>query len=221
MLCIFTFTLILSYTMQSNLSDKDKKAYSFIRNKIIHSGKAPTLNEINQITGGKSPRSASIVIERLIKNGLLKKADGFLKLIHNSIYNTESISTVEVPLVGTVACGAPILAQENIETYILVSTALAKGGSNYFLLRAKGDSMNEAGINSGDILLIKHQSYAENGKRVVALVDDEATVKILDRRNDAVILRPKSNNPVHKPIIVSDNCQILGEVVASLPSDLI
>jgi repressor LexA len=207
--------------MAINLDEKDKRAYSLIRNKLMHEGKKPTLREINAVTGGKSPRSASLVIDRLIRMGLLRKAGKALKLAEKpSLSTTTSISTINIPLVGSVACGLPILAQENIETYIPVSTAIAKKGSEYFLLRACGDSMNETGINDGDILLIRQQSYADSGKRVVALINDEATVKILDRQKDAVILRPKSSNSKHKPIIVTDDCQIQGEVIAVLPRDI-
>lgn len=207
--------------MTIDLDEKDKRAYSLIRNKLMHEGKKPTLREINEVTGGKSPRSASLVIDRLIRKGLLRKAGKTLKLAESPLLNPTSISTVEIPLVGNVACGLPILAQENIETFIPVSTAIAKKGSQYFLLRACGDSMNEAGIDDGDILLIRQQHYADSGRRVVALINDEATVKILDRRQDAVILRPKSSNSKHKPIIVTEGCQIQGEVVAVLPRDIL
>jgi repressor LexA len=206
--------------MAINLDEKDKRAYSLIRNKLVHEGKKPTLREINEVTGGKSPRSAVLVIDRLIRVGLLRKIGKTLKLSESPSIGANSISTVNIPLVGSVACGLPILAQENIETYIPVSTAIAKKGSQYFLLRACGDSMNETGINDGDILLIRQQSYADSGKRVVALINDEATVKILDRHKDAVILRPKSSNSTHKPIIVTDDCQIQGEVIAVLPRDI-
>lgn len=97
---------------------------------------------------------------------------------------------------------------------------MAKKGSTYFLLRASGDSMDEAGINSGDLLLIRQQDSAENGDKVVALINDEATVKVFEKTRDAVILRPKSKNKNHKPIILTDNCMIQGVVVAVLPSDL-
>ena len=206
--------------MLIDLDEKDKKAYSLIRNKLIHEGKRPTLKEINAVTGGKSPRSASLVIDRLIRMGLLRKVGKTLKLAKSSLLNSTSISTINVPLVGSVACGLPMLAQENIETYIPVSTAFAKKGSHYFLLRACGDSMNDAGINDGDILLVRQQNSADNGKKVVALINEEATVKILDRRDGAVILRPKSSNSTHKPIVVTGNCQIQGEVITVLPSDL-
>ena len=202
----------------NNLSDKDKKAFALIRNKIIHYGKSPTLSEINGVTGGASPRSASLVVDRLINAKLIKKDGRSLKLV--GIHSTQSISTVNVPLVGSVACGVPLFAEENTETLIPVSTALAKTGSKYFILRAKGTSMNNAGINDGDLLLVRHQDTADDGQKVVALINDEATVKFLEKGNGVVILRPKSKDKSHKPIILTDNCMIQGVVVAILPADL-
>lgn len=216
---IYTFVYTF-YTMLIELSDTDKKAFHLIRKKLIHEGKKPTLREVNEVTGGKSPRSASIVIERLIKFGLLKRIGNNLRIVEHLSVNPGSIETVDVPLVGTVTCGLPILAIENIETTIPVSTKLARKGSKYFLLRASGTSMNQAGINDSDILLIRQQATAETGDKVVALINDEATVKIFDRTDSAIILRPKSSDTFHKPIIVTDNCQILGVVIAVLPPDL-
>lgn len=206
--------------MLINLSNTDKQAFNLIRNKLIQEGRKPTLREINEVTGGKSPRSASIVIDRLVKVGLLKRTGTNIRLADNQVLNPSSIETVNVPLVGTVTCGLPMLATENIEAFIPVSTKLARKGSNYFLLRAKGDSMNEAGINNGDILLIRQQDSADDGQKVIALINDEATVKILERRGSTVILRPKSSNEKYKPIILTANCQIQGVVVAVLPSDI-
>ncbi|MBK9672328.1 MAG: repressor LexA [Bacteroidetes bacterium] len=207
--------------MISNLSDIEKRAYNLIRTKLIGGERKPTLNEINQVTGGKSPRSASIIIDRLIKYGLLRKAGKNLRLIENNTLSDISIQTIDIPLVGTVTCGIPMLAEENIETLIPVSVNLAKMGSNYFLLRASGTSMNRAGINDGDFLLIKQQNTANNGDKVVALINDEATVKIFEKTDSAIILRPKSADQKHKPIILSDDCQIQGIVIAVLPSNLI
>ncbi len=204
--------------MMNNLSDKDKKAFALIRNKIVHYGESPSLREINEVTGGKSPRSASLVVSRLIETGLITKQGRALFLANTQ--PTDSISTVDVPLVGSVACGVPMFAEENIQARIPVSTALAKKGSKYFLLRASGDSMNQAGINSGDLLLVRQQDTAETGERVVALINDEATVKIFERGADAVILRPKSTNKEHRPIVLTDNCIIQGVVQAVLPSDI-
>lgn len=210
--------VILIYTMMNNLSDKDKRAFALIRNKIIHYGESPTLREINEVTGGKSPRSASLVIDRLERAGLIKRNGRNLILTNTN--STHSVSTTNVPLVGSVACGTPLFAEENIETYIPISTNLAKRGSTYFLLRATGDSMNEAGIEEGDLLLIRQQDTAEDGEKIVALINDEATVKIFERSRDAIILRPRSTNKDHKPIILTDSCMIQGVVVAVLPPDL-
>ena len=204
--------------MHNNLSDKDKKAFALIRSKIIHYGESPSLREINGVTGGKSPRSASLVVDRLIEAGLIKKSGRALILVNSQPSN--SVNTVDVPLVGAVTCGMPMLAEENIQTYISVSTELARKGSTYFLLRAMGDSMNLAGINTGDLLLIRQQETAETGDKVVALINDEATLKSFERAAGAVVLRPKSSNKSHKPIVLTDNCQIQGVVVAVLPADL-
>jgi repressor LexA len=204
-----------------NLGEKEKRAFALIRNRIIHHGESPTLREINEVTGGKSPRSASLVVERLISAGLLRKFGRKVKLSSQSaVLGQASVSTVDVPLVGSVACGSPMLAEENIETHIPVSTALARSGSNYFLLRARGDSMDKAGIQDRNILLVRQQPIANNGDKVVALINDEATVKIFEKTNHAIILRPNSKNTKHKPIVLTNNCQIQGTVVAVLPSDL-
>lgn len=204
--------------MTNNLNDKDKRAFALIRNKIVHYGKSPTLSDINEVTGGKSPRSASLVINRLIEAGLIKKIGR--QLVLTGSQTTASVSTIEVPLVGAVTCGSPVLAEENIQAYIPVSTGLAKKGFKYFLLRATGDSMDMVGINSGDLLLIRQQDTAEENEKVVALINDEATVKVFKKANGAVVLQPKSTNKDHKPIILTDNCMIQGVVVAVLPSDL-
>jgi repressor LexA len=202
------------------LSNKDKRAFVLIRKRFIQSGESPCLREINEVTGGKSPRSASLVVQRLIKAGLVKKFGRKLKLVDFGMSSENSVSTVRVPLVGSVACGAPMFAEENIETYIPISTELAKNGSKYFLLRASGDSMDTVGIHDKDILLVRQQDTATNGDNVVALIDDEATVKFFEKSRGLVILRPRSKNPDHKPIVLTNNCKIQGAVIAVLPPDL-
>jgi len=204
--------------MTNNLSDKDKKAFALIRNKIIHYGEDVSLREINEVTGGKSPRSARLVVDRLEKAGLIKKTGR--KTVLTTSQPTNSVSTVDIPLVGSVTCGEPVFAEENIQTYIPVSTGLAKKDSKYFLLRAMGNSMDLAGINTGDLLLIRQQDTAENGEKVVALINEEATVKFFEKSEGIVVLRPKSSNKIHRPIILTDNCIIQGVVVAVLPGDL-
>lgn len=201
------------------MNDKDKKAYAFIKNEIINYGKAPTLREINKVTGGSSPRSASLVVDRLVKAKLLVKNGREIKLAktHSS---TPSVRTIDVPLLGLVPCGSPMFAEENIDTYIPVSTNIAKPQNEYFFLRAYGDSMDKSGINSGDLLLVKKQSNADINEKVVALINDEVTVKHFEKTGNKIILKPNSNNKLHKPIILTEELIIQGVVQDVFPADL-
>jgi repressor LexA len=157
-------------------------------------------------------------MQELEHGGFLKKrVDGSYAMVKDIRNNESSVQTVDVPLVGTVTCGAPILAHENIEAMIPVSTALAKPGNKYFMLRAKGDSMDEAGINDGDLILVRQQTTAENGQAVVALIDDEATVKVFSRSENFVTLIPRSSNKRHQPIILTIELKVQGIVVATIP----
>jgi len=207
------------------LSNSDKKVYNLIRNRVIHNLDAPTLREINEVTKKASPRSAVLALERLEKAGLIKRSGGKIQLISSSMSSSTSISAIDVPLVGIVAAGTPILAEQNIKTTIPVSTALARPGSKYFLLRISGTSMNLAkvqggNITDGSIVLVRQQSSADNGEIVVALINDEATVKVFEQKDSMVILRPKSSYAIHKPIVLTENCIIQGVVVATLPKNL-
>ncbi len=106
----------------------------------------------------------------------------------------------------------PIFADENIEAEVSISVEMIKSGYKYFLLRAEGDSMNEGGINNGDLLLIRQQPDANNGDRVLALIDEEATVKEYSRNGGMVILKSKSTNKIHQPIILTSDFRIQGVV---------
>lgn len=202
-----------------NLKPKYAEALKYIRNSLMHHGKTPSVREIMTALGYKSPRSASLIINHLIEKGFLKKRlDGAIQFIKDLESDSSHAHTIKVPLVGTVACGSPILAEENIDGMIPVSVNLARPGSKYFFLRALGDSMDEAGINDGDLVLVRQQPVAEDGDIVVALIDDEATVKELRRTKDALILKSKSSNKTHQPIILTNNFQIQGVVVAAIPN---
>lgn len=206
---------------KTSLSSKEAEALRFIRNSIVHKGKSPSLREIMTELGYSSPRSASLLVASLIVNGFIKRRlDDSLQVVKDLTDDPARAQTIEIPLVGTVACGTPILAEENIEAMVPVSIQLAKPSHRYYLLRAKGDSMNLAGINDGNILLIQQQETAESGDKVVALIDNEATVKIFEQTDHAIILRPKSSNQMHKPIILTNDFKIQGLVKAVLPADL-
>jgi len=119
---------------------------------------------------------------------------------------------VKVPLLGTASCGMPILAIEDREGEVPVSSKLLKKGGNYFILRASGTSMNNAKIQDGDLILIRQQSTADNGERVVALIDEKATIKEYYQQGDMVILKPSSTDNTHQPIVLTKDFKIQGVV---------
>jgi repressor LexA len=201
---------------RDNLSEKQLEAVKYIRNCIAH-GQSPSVRDLQKVLGYGSPRSAALIIDTLIDKKIVRRRpDRGLQLIKDVGGTEDNARTVEVPLVGTVACGTPILAEENIEANISVSEDLVKEGNRYFLLRATGDSMDQAGIHDGDIILVKQQATAINGEKVVALIDNEATVKEFHQQDGFIILKPKSSNPIHQPIILKENFVIQGVVVEAL-----
>jgi len=124
----------------------------------------------------------------------------------------ETNRTVKIPILGTASCGQPILAVRDNEGEISISPNLLKIGENYFILRASGTSMNKSGINDGDLVLIREQSYAANGESVVALIDNEVTIKNFYHHRDMVILKPNSSDENHQAIILTENFKIQGVV---------
>lgn len=200
------------------LTNKEFAAIREIRNSLIHRGRNPSVRELMEALKYRSPRSAAVLIEQLTtKKFLRKKEDGSFQLIRHTEDDAAHAHTVDVPLVGAAACGMPILAEENIEATIPVSTKLARPNHRYFLLKAKGDSMNAQGINDGDLVLVRQQTTAENGDIVVALIDDKATIKEFCRTGETIILKPKSKSKEYKPIVLTKDFQIQGVVVTSIP----
>ena len=126
--------------------------------------------------------------------------------------------TIEIPLVGTAPCGLPILAEENIEAMIPVSQKLARPGAQYFLLRAIGNSMDEAGIQDGDLMLVRQQPVANLGDKAVVIIGDEVTVKEFQPKGGKIILMPRSSDKRHQPIILEHDFIIQGVVVDTLPN---
>ena len=140
------------------------------------------------------------------------------KTKHLANYSQDTnTTTIEVPVIGTIAAGLPILAEENIEANVKISTDIVKPNNKYFILKVKGTSMNELGINDEDKILVKQQNIAKNGDIVVALVDSEATVKEFQYMGNTVVLKPHSTDPVHQPIYVTENLLIQGVYVMTLP----
>lgn len=204
--------------MEKNLTKKQLEAIRHIRNFLVHHGRSPSIRELMVAMEYNSTSSVAAILEVLINRKIIRRRpDNSLQFLNDPEGERNNAHTVNIPLVGTVACGSPILAEENIEAMIPVSESFIKPGHRYFLLRAAGESMNAANINDGDLVLVRQQPVAENGEIVVALIDNSATVKEFHCSKDAVILKPKSKNKEYQPIILTENFQIQGVVVATIP----
>lgn len=206
--------------MFNELTKKELETIRSIRNFLIEHGRMPSIRELMIDLNYKSPRSVSVILETLINKGVINKKDtGKLQLNEFEAKRSviDNAQTVNVPLLGSVACGTPIFAQENIEAYIPVSIQLIKSSNKYFILKASGDSMNEAEINDGDLVLVKQQQVANDKDLVVALIDDEATIKEFHKKQNMIILKPKSTNPKHQPIILTEDFRIQGVVETVIP----
>lgn len=209
-------TLVYLYNMPRTPKN-DREGYLYILNSFIRTGKQPSLQAIANALEYRSKRSAQLMLDRLAEKGLLKYHDGKIELVQDSTFRTGE-STVSIPLVGDVSCGPLVLAEQNVEDHIDVSTQLARPGYKYFILRAKGESMDLSGIDDGDLVLVRQQATANEGDRVVALVNDEASIKHFHREKGLVILRPNSTDKTIKPIILSEAFVVLGLVITTLPN---
>jgi len=201
------------------LTQKQEEFFNILADYIHREKIPPTNREILKMMGLKSPRSVAQYLDVLEEGGYIQRGKGArnIKIIKSPYDNNNSSKTVKVPVVGYVPCGAPFLAEENIEKYIAVSDKIAKPPYKYFILRVVGDSMNKAGINDGDLVLVRQQMTANDGDIAVALIDGEATIKKLRLYKDHIILEPKSTNPKHYPIVLEKDFRIQGIVVKSMP----
>lgn len=202
---------------KNTLTEKELQALRYLRNELVHNGRPPSVRAIMVKLGYSSPRAAAYILEKLESKGFINRDKrGSIRIQKDLPHHEMHAQTIEIPLVGCAPCGTPFFAEENIEAMIPVSTQLARKSYRYFLLRAIGDSMDQAGIRDQDLVLVRQQQTADNGDRVVALVDGQATIKEFHRQPQAVILRPRSSNKCHKPIILTEDFQILGIIEKAL-----
>lgn len=192
------------------ISDKQKEILEFIKNEILNKGYPPTVRDICEAVHLKSTSSVHSHLETLEKNGYIRRDPTKPRAIEiiDDNFNLTRREVVNVPMVGQVAAGEPILAVQNIESYFPIPTEFMPNEES-FMLKVKGESMINAGIFNGDNVLVKKQPTANNGDIVVALVDDSATVKTFYKENGHIRLQPE--NDTMDPIIVND-CSILGKV---------
>jgi repressor LexA len=201
----------VTITQMSKISERDKQILSYITEQIQVNQVSPTLEEIRGFFNFKSATTVRRSIKKFENQGLLIRNKNKSRGISLS-GSSEEASTVNLPILAGVSCGAPNLAEVDVEGYIPTDKTFLKPSADYYYLRAVGDSMNMAGINNGDFALIKRQSTADDGERVVALIDDRATIKELKTGEDYVVLLPKSTNPDHRPIVMTDDFRIQGVV---------
>ena len=202
------------------LNKREKEILKFIERQIMTDGYPPSVREMGEAVGLKSTATVHGYLARLEEKGYIKKKDKkgrTLRLIKGSSGEEKKTSSkefytqrelVDVPVIGKITAGMPILAVENVTDTFPIPIDFV-GNSDCFMLTVRGESMIEAGILDGDYILVKRQSNANNGEIVVALIEDEATVKTFYKEKDHIRLQPE--NCTMDPIIVPD-CEILGRV---------
>lgn len=196
--------------MKNVMDEKLKKVLNYIISYTEENGFPPSVREIGAELSIKSTASTYYYIEKLKQNGLLKKTKSKNRAIE--VIDKNKVNYKSVPLIGNVTAGIPILANENIEEYIPLPSNMFKS-NDLFMLSVIGDSMMEAGIFNGDIIIVNKQNYADNGDIVVALIENEATVKRFFKEKDYFILHPE--NKSYNDIIVKE-LEILGVVTGLL-----
>ena len=199
----------------ANLTRKQQQIYDFILEFTSAHGYPPSVREIGTAVGLKSPSTVHFHLKGLEEAGVIVKAEGKTRAISlpgaplGPVAEEEDPHADQIPVVGNVAAGSPILAQECIEDYLTFDTQGLSG--EHFALRVRGESMLNAGILPGDLVVVHRQQEVRNGEIVVALFEDEATVKTYQNRDGHVWLLPE--NPEYEPIDGAE-AQIVGKVVA-------
>ena len=192
------------------ITDKQKEILEFMKQEILNKGYPPTVRDICEAVKLKSTSSVHSHLETLEKNGYIRRDPTKPRAIEiiDDNFNLTRREVANVPMVGRVAAGEPILAVENVESYFPIPTEYMPN-AEAFMLKVKGESMINAGIFDGDNVLVEKCNTARNGDMVVALVDDSATVKTFYKEANHIRLQPENDSM--DPIIV-ENCEILGKV---------
>jgi len=190
--------------------ESQERIFAYIKKEVKAKGYPPSVREICEATGLRSTSTVHAHLKRLEKRGLISRDSMKPRAISLPSDLQPADMVTSVPIVGRVTAGVPILASENIEDYISIPNVLL-GDGEYYILGVRGDSMINAGIMDGDFVVIKKQQDANNGDIVVAMIDDEATVKRFYRENGHIRLQPE--NPAMQPILCKQ-VTILGKVVS-------
>ena len=196
---------------QGKISSKQKEILEYIKSQILERGFPPAVRDICEAVHLKSTSSVHSHLETLEKNGYIRRDPTKPRAIEilDDSFNFMRREMVNVPIVGRVAAGEPLLAEQNIEEYFPIPTEFMPNKQT-FMLKVRGESMINAGILDGDLVLVEEQKTARNGEMIVALIEDGATVKTFYKEEGVIRLQPE--NDTMDPIIVPD-CQILGKVI--------
>jgi repressor LexA len=198
--------------MTDELSDRQAKILDYIRYVTRVRNYPPSVREIGEAVGLSSSSTVHNHLNQLERRGLIKRdasKSRTVQLVNEKEIDDKRRNAIAVPIVGNVAAGVPILAEQNIEDHLMLSPDIAQEG--WFLLKVRGDSMINAAILDGDLVLVRPKQEASNGEIVVALIEDEATVKRFQRQNGRVELI--AENPNYPPII-PESLSIVGDVRA-------
>ena len=200
--------------VEFQLTDKQKEILEYIKAQILARGFPPAVREICEAVHLKSTSSVHSHLETLEQHGYIRRDPAKPRAIEICDESFQMMRTemTSIPIIGQVAAGLPILAEENIDSYFPLPASLCPRGQS-FILNVKGDSMINAGICNGDKIFVQECNTAENGDQVVALIDDSATVKTFYKEDGHIRLQPE--NDYMEPIIVPD-CKILGKVYGVL-----
>ena len=191
-------------------SDKQTQIYNFLIEFTKSKGYPPSVREICQAVSLKSTPTVHGHLKRLEKKGLIYRDPTKPRALEIVELSNEEKELIDIPIVGKVTAGMPILATENIEDMFQIPINYVKHNNDLFILKVTGDSMIEAGILDGDLAIIEQKNIATNGVIVVALIENEATIKRFFKENGFIRLQPENKN--YEPIIVED-CSILGKLV--------
>lgn len=196
------------------ISVKQKEILEYIKKQILERGFPPAVREICEAVHLKSTSSVHSHLETLEKNGYIRRDPTKPRAIEicDESFQLVRAEMMSIPVVGQVAAGTPILAEENIDSYFPLPASMCPRGQS-FILNVKGDSMINAGICDGDKIFVLEGNTAENGDQVVALIDDSATVKTFYREEGHIRLQPEND---HMDPIIVDDCTILGTVYGVL-----
>ncbi len=200
--------------MRDKLSKKQQEILDYIRSELLSRGYPPSVREICSAVNLKSTSSVHAHLTTLEEKGYIRRDPTKPRAIEiiDDDFGLSRREFSNVPIIGTITAGEPILAQENVTDYFPIPVDMLPN-SEVFMLKVRGESMINAGIYNGDTVLVQQQTTARNGDYVVALIEDSATVKTFYKEKDHIRLQPE--NDTMDPIIVTD-CQILGKVIGLL-----